>query len=300
MLNLAAMKIPVTLSQLITEGSEHIHNPVNKQPFLLTGFKALDDLQTFKPGELVLIGARPGMGKVAFALDIALGFSKNAKTLYQSLDYSEQGTFNRIVGKSSLSTGSIYNERRALNPIELKTIDEYLDAIKENKLEVLGRGLYYSDTYFDEILELIIGKDYQAIVLDCSHFIDDSMRKANRKSTVKMLKSLNRLKAFCKERKVCLVITSQLNSNIDKRKDKRPYLSDLRIPGVELICDKIAFLYRPEYYGITEDEEGDDITGLTEFDLRFDNTGKSFRISLSFKSYAARFADFKQQFEPYL
>ena len=94
------MKIPIKLRQLITDGTEHILNPKEKQSFLVTGFKGLDDMRTFKPGALVLIGARPGMGKSAFALDIALGFSKNVKTLYQSLDFSEQGIFDRLVRKA--------------------------------------------------------------------------------------------------------------------------------------------------------------------------------------------------------
>jgi replicative DNA helicase len=293
------MKIPITLRQLITDGSEHILNPKEKQPFLATGFKGLDDMQTFKPGELVLIGARPGMGKSAFALDIALGFSKNVKTLYQSLDFSEQGIFDRLVRKAEGPYGSFRDGTRELNATELKAIDQYLDSIKEGNLEVLGRGLYDSDTYFDEMLDLVLENDYQAIVLDCSHFTSKFMQKSKRKRIVKMLKSLNRLKAFCKEKQVCLVITSQLNRELEKRKDKRPYLSDLMIPGVELVCDKIAFLYRPEYYGITEDEEGNDITGLTEFDLRFDNTGRSYCVPLNFKSHASRFEDFKELFSPY-
>jgi replicative DNA helicase len=294
------MKRPITLRQLITEGSEHKRNPKEKQPFLATGFKGLDDMQTFKPGELVLIGARPGMGKSTFALDIALGLSQNVKTLYQSLDFSEQGLFDSLVRKAEGPYGPFRDGSRELNSIELKAFNEYFDSIKEGDLEVLGRGLYDSDTYFDEMLELVLENNYQAIVLDCAHFTSKFMQKSKRKRVVKMLKSLNRLKAFCKEKHVCLVITSHLNRKLEKRKNKRPYLADLMIPGVELICDKIAFLYRPEYYGITEDEEGNDLKGLTEFDVRFYNTGRSYCIPLSFKSYASRFEDFKKLFSPYI
>jgi len=285
------MKRPTTIRQLSKETFEILHYSTSQPDSLATGFKNLDKYQIFMPGELVLIGGRPKMGKSALALDFALNFSKNTKTLYQSVEISEEAIFELIVKKAGWLQDPSLTICKEEYLYESRAIHRYINSL--SKLEVHGGGIFDFSTYFDEMLELTLFNDYKAVVLDCSFFTGEYVLQSKRKRINKMLKSLNRLREHCKKFNVCLVLTTALNEKLNKRKNKRPRLSDLMIPEMGLICDKFASLYRPAYYGTYKDRSGIDITGIADFSITPVTGGSYYHSLLSFNGTDRRFEDSK-------
>ena len=103
------------------------------------------------------------------------------------------------------------------------------------------------------------------------------------------------LKVLAKELQIVVIASSQLSRDVEKRgSNKRPIMSDLRESGaIEQYADKILFLYRPEYYGLTEDEDGNPTSGLTEIIIAKNKSGPADTCYMKFDSKYARFVDFE-------
>lgn len=102
------------------------------------------------------------------------------------------------------------------------------------------------------------------------------------------------LKGLAKELDVPVIALAQLSREVEKRQDKRPMLSDLRESGsIEQDADLVTFIYRPEYYGITQDEEGNDITGMAELIIRKHRNGQTGTVPLKFVSKFGKFEDWE-------
>lgn len=100
------------------------------------------------------------------------------------------------------------------------------------------------------------------------------------------------LKAIAKELDIPVLALSQLNRSVESREGKRPQLSDLRESGaIEQDADIVLFIHRPEYYGITEDEDGNSLIGVAEIIIAKHRNGPVGDIKLSFKKNLAKFAD---------
>ena len=100
------------------------------------------------------------------------------------------------------------------------------------------------------------------------------------------------LKGIAKELKVPVVALAQLSRKVEDRTDKRPQMSDLRESGgIEADADLIAFLYRPEYYGIMQDEEGNSTAGIAEFGVKKNRNGEIKPIACAFDAKLTKFKD---------
>ena len=100
------------------------------------------------------------------------------------------------------------------------------------------------------------------------------------------------LKGLAKELDIPVIALAQLSREVEKRQDKRPMLSDLRESGsIEQDADLVTFIYRPDYYGITQDEEGNDITGMAELIIRKHRNGQTGTVNLKFVSKYGKFED---------
>jgi replicative DNA helicase len=100
------------------------------------------------------------------------------------------------------------------------------------------------------------------------------------------------LKAIAKELDIPVLALSQLNRSVESREGKRPQLSDLRESGaIEQDADIVLFIHRPEYYGITEDEDGNSLIGVAEIIIAKHRNGAVGDVHLSFKKNLAKFAD---------
>jgi replicative DNA helicase len=100
------------------------------------------------------------------------------------------------------------------------------------------------------------------------------------------------LKSLAKELDIPVIALAQLSRAVEQRQDKRPMLSDLRESGsIEQDADLVTFIYRPEYYGITQDEEGNDNEGLTELIIRKHRNGSPGTVNLKFVKHYGKFTD---------
>lgn len=234
---------------ILTEFLEELSS--KKDDCVKSGFKEIDErLGGFKPGELIIIAGRPGMGKTTFAINLIknICYSKKKVALF-SLEMSESSIASKVVSfESKVLLNKILNSKLDEKDWEkISAITErfknytlyvddssYVDAnIIEEELEKIGKV----DIIFVDYLQLIAG---------------DAMIGAGR--ALEIAKITRHLRAIAKERGVPLVLLSQLSRANEGRTDKRPMLSDLRDSGaIEQDADKVLFLYRPGYYSEKDD-----------------------------------------------
>ena len=127
-----------------------------------------------------------------------------------------------------------------------------------------------------------------------------SDNRGSREQEVSMIS--RSLKAIAKELDVPIIALSQLNRSVESREGKRPQLSDLRESGaIEQDADMVIFIHRPEYYGITEDEEGNSLRNVAEIIIAKHRNGAVGDVRLSFRKELAKFVDleeFPSDFDP--
>lgn len=225
--------------------SERIRNP-NSEKGVNTGFSDIDSvLAGMEKGDLVLIGARPGMGKTSFAMNIATNFSKrSSKTVAVfSLEMSCEQLASRLIASEafvnsySLRSGMIQREEWSKIAIAVSEL------AKCNMLIDDTSGL----TVTNMRSKLRRVKNLGLIVIDYLQLMQSEKRAENR---VNEIADISRsLKLMAKDFGVPVITCAQLSRSPEGRTDKRPILSDLRDSGaIEQDADIVMMLYRDEYY----------------------------------------------------
>lgn len=222
----------------------------NEPAGLSTGYFDLDNnLHGIKQGELIYIAARPGMGKTALALDLALNFSKiGSPTLFFSLEMDITQIQNRAVSIiSGLPGDGIQNPTKPTDKERGKVI------AAADKLSHMP--LYIDDTPALTLSDIRLRAKRQSVRAGLSCIIIDYLQYIAVKSSKNSTKNdeigdISRgLKALAKELSIPVICLSQLNRGVESRPDKRPMLSDLRDSGcLEQDGDLVMFLYRDSYY----------------------------------------------------
>lgn len=257
-----------------------------------TGFRELDELTNgFQPSDLILIAARPSMGKTALGLNIA----QNAAILHKktvaffSLEMSCDQLVMRIIS-SETKVDSVKIKKGNQSNSEWKKIIEFNSVAQESDIE-----LYIDDTsgitpgeILSKLRKLKSTKGLDMVVIDYLQLMTTNARTENRQQEIA---SITRdLKAIAKELSIPVVTLSQLSRGPEARSDKRPILSDLRESGaIEQDADIVMFLYRPNYY--------DKATDPTETDLIISKhrNGETKTIKLKFLAEFTKFDDFPQR-----
>lgn len=228
-----------------------------------TGFTDFDQITTgLHEDNLIIIAARPAMGKTAFALNIAQNVAKNSDKAVAifSLEMGAESLVERMLSAEGLIPS--YHVRTGN-----LTESEWRRMISAQ--ERLARGkIFIDDTAGVKISEIRSKAKRLAqendglglIVIDYLQLIEGRGRE-NRQQEVSEIS--RQLKILAKELKVPVIALSQLSRGVDQRNDKRPILSDLRESGsIEQDADIVAFLYREAYYKRDEQEEPDNVTEL--------------------------------------
>ena len=261
-----------------------------------SGFMALDRVTMgWQPSDLIIIAARPSMGKTAFVLSMA----RNMAVEYQqpvaffSLEMSAVQLMMRlIVAETGLFSNDIKSGK--LTPEQWRHL--------ESATKPLGTApLFIDDTPALSVFEfrskarrLKIHNDIKIIVIDYLQLMtgsQDTKGNGNREQEVAFISRT--LKAIAKELNVPMIALSQLSRATEQRGgSKRPQLSDLRESGaIEQDADIVAFIHRPEYYGMNTDENGMPTAGLAEIILAKHRNGAVCDVKLRFLKDQARFAD---------
>ena len=131
----------------------------------------------------------------------------------------------------------------------------------------------------------------QAVIVDYLQLM--TAGTDNRGSREQEVSTISRsLKAIAKELDIPIMALSQLNRSVESREGKRPQLSDLRESGaIEQDADIVLFIHRPEYYGITDDENGNSLRGVAEIIISKHRNGATGEVYLSFRKELAKFSD---------
>ncbi|MCL1842812.1 MAG: replicative DNA helicase [Defluviitaleaceae bacterium] len=216
-----------------------------------TGFFDLDKKTAgLQPSELILVGARPSMGKTAFLLNIAqhAAVKSGVPTAVFSLEMSKEQLGNRLLGAEAgvdltrLRTGSL--------------TDEDWDRISMSIGALSNAPLFIDDTPGITVTEmrakcrrLKIEKNLGLVVVDYLQLMSASASSRPESRQLEISEISRSLKGLAKELNLPLLVAAQLSRAVEARKDHRPMLSDLRESGaIEQDADVVAFLYRDEYY----------------------------------------------------
>lgn len=269
-----------------------------------SGLSSLDAItKGFQNGELIVLGARPGMGKSCALVTIALNAAKMgyAIDLY-SLEMSGRAmvmralSFKAQIDADKLKTGQMIDDEW-LNLInakeELKKLPIHLDDFPSQKPSSIRR----------KIKKGVKERGTKLILIDYLQLMDGSEAEGGKANRTNQIGHISRaLKAIAKECNVPIIALSSLSRSVEQRSDKRPMQSDLRDSGdIESDADMIGFIYRPEYYGITEDSEGNSTRGLAEFIIVKNRNGKTDTALLKFNGAFSMFRDWEYDaFEQHL
>ncbi|NMM48100.1 replicative DNA helicase [Marinigracilibium pacificum] len=259
-----------------------------------TGFSALDRMTSgWQKSDLVIIAARPGMGKTAFVVsamrNAAVDFGKGVAIF--SLEMSAVQLVNRMISAEA----ELESEK-----LKKGNLEEYeWEQLVHKTSRLTESPIFIDDTPALSVLELRAKcrrlksqHDIQLVIIDYLQLMQgDSSSKGNREQEIATIS--RSLKNLAKELDVPVIALSQLSRAVETRGgDKRPQLSDLRESGsIEQDADMVMFLYRPEYYGITEDEDGMPTTNMGEVIIAKHRNGSLDTVRLKFIGKYTRFTD---------
>lgn len=262
---------------------------------LSTGFRDLDEVTNgLQRSDLILVAARPSMGKTAFTLNIAqnVAIRQDKSVAFFSLEMSKE----QLVGRILSSVSEVSSEK--LRTGQLQT-DDWTRLAKA--MEVMGKApLYIDDTpglttqeMRSKLRRLKVEHGLDLIIVDYVQLMQgrSSGNSDNRQQEISEIS--RNLKLIAREMNVPLIALSQL-SGVESRTDKRPILSDLRESGsLEQDADIVAFLYRDKYYN-ENSEKGD----ITEVIIRKHRNGALKTVELMFQGELTRFRDVSYRNEP--
>ncbi len=266
-----------------------------------SGFTGLDRMTSgWQRSDLVIIAARPAMGKTAFVLSMTRNMAithKQPVALF-SLEMANVQLVNRlIVSETEIPAEKIKNGN--LTTQEWAQLDQKIKRL-------IDAPIFIDDTPGLSVFELRAKcrrlkklHDIKIIIIDYLQLMNASgMSPGSRQEEVSMIS--RSLKGLAKELMVPIVALSQLNRGVESRAGadgKRPQLSDLRESGaIEQDADMVLFIHRPEYYKITEDELGNSLIGMAEIIIAKHRNGATGDVRLRFRGELARFQDPEEDF----
>ncbi len=270
---------------------EAIHSKTEQRFSVPTGFYELDDmLGGFQKSDLIIIAARPSMGKTALALTLARNAAVDHKI--------PVGIFSLEMSTMQLVIRMLCAEGR-LNAHLVRTGKLPHDQgvkLSKNAHKLIESPIYVDDTPAQTILEirakarrLKAEKNVGIIFID---YLQLMQGPSNSESREREISHISRsLKSLAKELNIPVVALAQLNRAVESRTDKRPQLSDLRESGsIEQDADVVIFLNRPEYYGIkTFPDNGISTEGVAEVIVGKQRNGPTGDVRLAFIKDYARF-----------
>lgn len=268
---------------------------------LASGFDALDNLTSgWQNSDLIIIAARPAMGKTAFVLSMVrnIAIRQRVPVAMFSLEMANVQLVNRLVVDVCQIAGTKLKSGQ-LADHEWKQLDLKLK-------ELYGAPLYIDDTPSLSVFELrtkarrlVREHGVGLICIDYLQLMNASGMYYN--SRQEEVSTISRsLKGLAKELNIPIIALSQLNRAVETRvgidknapDSKRPQLSDLRESGaIEQDADMVCFIHRPEYYKILKDEHGNDLHGIAEIIIAKHRNGPVGDVRLRFESEYARFSN---------
>lgn len=290
------------MHSLVKEALENIENASKHDGSyqgVPSGFSEVDRITAgWQRSDLVVLAARPGMGKTAFVLSMA----RNIAVDYQRpvAVFSLEMTGVQLVTRLIASESQLSAEK--LKKGDLK--DHEWTQLHARITNLMKAPLYIDDTPALSIFELRAKArrmkqqyDIQLIVIDYIQLMQAGNDKGNREQEISNIS--RSMKSLAKELNVPIIALSQLNRSVETRGGlKKPLLSDLRESGaIEQDADMVMFIYRPEYYKLDTFEDGTPAPGMAELIIAKHRNGALADIKLRFVAQFAQFTDY-DEFDP--
>lgn len=292
------------ISPLVKEALNEIQHAANQASGisgLASGFDGIDELTSgWQKSDLIIIAARPAMGKTAFVVSMAknMAIDLNIPVALFNLEMSAVQLVKRVLSNVAEVDGQKIKSGR-LDAGEWEQLTSQLKLLE-------SAPLYINDTPSLSVFELrskarrlVREFGVKLIIIDYLQLMNASgMGFGNREQEVSIIS--RSLKMLAKELKIPIIALSQLNRGVENRQgdanSKRPQLSDLRESGaIEQDADIVCFIHRPEYYKITQDPNtGEDLRGLGEFIIAKHRNGPVGDVRLRFKSDFAKFSNYNR------
>lgn len=271
-----------------------LHDPDAKEKYrgIPTGFKSLDNiLSGLQPSDLVVLAARPSMGKTALVLNVAENVAKRGKSVgLISLEMSKEQLVERMFC-SLLSVDSWKMRTGRLNDDDFSKIGGVMDELNSMKI-------YIDDSVGNSISELKakarrlkMEHGLDVLVIDYLQLMSIGTFTNYQSNRVQEISEISRsLKALARDLNIPIVALSQLSRAVELRPSKIPQLSDLRESGaIEQDADVVLMLYREDYY-----EEDTDRKGITDVFIRKHRNGPVGHVELAFKKEQMKFLDIEK------
>ncbi len=288
---------PMKSSQIMAKAFERLselQHSTNHITGVSTGFSKLDDMTSgWQAGDLIIIAARPSMGKTAFAMNLAeeVVMKQKKPALVFSMEMSAEQLALRLI--SSLGRVDQHKVRTArLSPQEWNRVGSTVSLFSQ-------APLYLDDTPGlspGEVrararrLMRQCGGELGVIIIDYLQLMQVPGFNENRTQEVSQIS--RSLKSLARELKVPVIALSQLNRSLEQRADRRPVMSDLRESGsIEQDADVIAFIYRDEVYNENSTEKG-----KAEIIISKQRNGPIGKVHLSFLGQFTRFEDIEDSY----
>ena len=261
-----------------------------------SGFKDLDFITSgWQKSDLIIVAARPGMGKTAFMLSLLrnAAIDNDIPVAIFSLEMSSSQLIMRIMSAETEIESDKFR-KGLMEGYEIQQMITKTERLSQSKIFVDDTPALSIFELRTKCRKLKLQHNIQMVIVDYLQLLTFNNHKNtfNREQEIAYIS--RSLKSLAKELDIPIITPSQLSRAVEVRGgDKRPMLSDLRESGaIEQDADIVMFLYRPEYYGITEDDIGNDIKGLTEIIIAKHRNGPLNTAKIKFIGKYVKFTDY--------
>ena len=263
-----------------------------------SGFTALDRITSgWQKTDLIIVAARPSMGKTAFVLSMARNMAvdhKKAVAVF-SLEMSSIQLVNRLIA-SETELGSEKIKTGRLENYEWEHLNRKISSLEKAPIFIDDTPALSIFEFRAKCRRLKMQHKINIVIVDYLQLM--TAGTDNRGSREQEVSTISRsLKAIAKELDIPIIALSQLNRSVESSEGKRPQFSDLRESGaIEQDADIVTFIHRPEYYGIDEDDSGNSLRGVAEIIIAKHRNGATGDVHLSFKKELAKFSDMETHY----
>lgn len=293
-----------SLKEVLVKTVHEIEEAKNKKDDLTgvpSGFTALDKLTSgWQKTDLIILAARPAVGKTAFCLNLAMNAAMHAGKPFPVAFFSLEMGAGQIVKRMLAAVTEV-----TMDAITKGRMQEHEFVQMTQRMNKLASApIFLDDQAALNIFELRAKArrlkqkhDIQMIIIDYLQLMQGSVNQGgNREQEISKIS--RDLKALAKELEVPIIALSQLNRGVESRKESKvPQLSDLRESGaIEQDADMVMFLYRPEYYGINNNEMGEPIEGETHVHIAKHRNGSTDTVKVRFIKEYQKFEDMNDSF----
>jgi replicative DNA helicase len=280
-----------TISQI-----EHTMAGSDGSSGIATGFADLDKLTGgWQRGDMVVVASRPAVGKTSFLLSMVNTIAVNQKRAVAifSMEVSGMQITSRLISMGS-GIGSDKLRSGELSDAEVSILREHAERVADAPIFIDDRADLKTSELCAEARRLKSEHNVELIIIDHLQVIASDMKRRDASREQEVSGTSRSIKRLARELNIPIVVISQLNRSVETRGgDKRPMLSDLRESGaIEQDADVVCFLYRAEYYGIHEDENGPAL-GVGEVIVAKHRNGPVGAVRMRFIPELAKFADWQ-------